>query len=200
MANYRAIAAVGKAISHLIERSCEGGEFSGITCDITHAKVFEHGPVDGFTGFTLLLYRISLKTSNNNCSPRLESDGKRYRPSLPVDLHYLLTPWAKDVETQQRMLGFGMHILEDVSSLPAQFINDCTPERDVFRSQESVEILPENLPLPDYLSLWDKLKPNLQSSMTYLVRTVSIDSEKLLQEGDKVQSRGFNPPAQERSS
>ena len=47
---------------------------------------------------SIYLYRVLLSTARRDRGPRLGPDGRRYRPSIPLDLHYLVTAWAADAQ------------------------------------------------------------------------------------------------------
>ena len=47
------------------------------------------------------------------------------------------------------------------------------------------------LALADFTNLWDKLKPRMQTSVTYIARMLLIDSDIDLREGPAVQTRVF---------
>lgn len=187
MATYNAIAAVSRALLGLIEDHCPRALLINPEFKLYHAADFEHPMAEGFS---LYLYRVSINTARRNFPPRREADGRhRYRPSIPVDLHYLLTAWAADPERQQRMLGWSMRFLEDLGTLPAGLLNHKVDEPNTFRSDEAVDIVCDPLALQDYLTLWDKLKPKMQTSLTYVVRMVLIDSTIASPEFEPVQTR-----------
>ena len=190
MATPNAIPATTRAILGLLEDAYPRDLFGKLAFTLAHPVHFtgEKSPPDGYT---LFLYRVAINSALRNLPPRLAADGTRYRPSLPVDLHYLLTPWAADVELQQRMLGWAMRTLEDNTILPAGLLNKYLQESEVFRADETVELVADSLPLADFASLWDKLKPRMQTSMTYVARMVRIDSEIDIREGGVVQTRVF---------
>jgi len=173
MATYNAFAAVSRAMVGLIEDYCPQSLLLNPEFKLYHAVDYEH-PMN--EGFSLCLYHVSINASRRNFPPRRSIDGRRYRPSLPVDLHYLLTPWAVDPERQQRMLGWSMRFLEDLGTLPAGLLNHYIKETDTFRADEAVDIVCDPLALTDYLNLWDKLKPKKETSVTYAVRMVLLDS------------------------
>ena len=140
-------------------------------------------------GFTLCIYRISMQYSNPNLGNR--KDGLRtYQPSLPLDLHFLMTPWAKGVANQHRMLGWLMRALEDMGPLPAEVINGWLPE-PVFRADESVELRYEPLATADYFNLWDKFREKFPLSATYVARAVMLDSPVPIGDGKPVTTREF---------
>jgi hypothetical protein len=190
VATWNAIAATTRAILGLLEDSYPR-EFGKLAFAPAHVNEFagDKLPADGFT---LCLYRLSINSSLRNLPPRTGPDGVRYRPSLPVDLQYLLTPWAGDVEKQQRLLGWGMRQLEDNTILPAGLLNRFLKEPDVFGANETVELFFEPLSLTDFTNVWDKLKPRMQTSASYVARMVLIDSEIALREGPPVQTRVFD--------
>lgn len=190
MATWNAIAATTRAILGLLEDAYPR-EFGKLAFAPAHASDFagDKAPPDGFT---LALYRVGVNGSLRNLPPRTAPDGRRYRPSLPLDLAYLLTPWATDVEKQQRLLGWGMRQLEDNPILPAGLLNRFLKEPDVFRANETVELVAEPLSLTDFTNVWDKLKPRMQTSATYIARMVLIDSDLELREAPLVQTRVFD--------
>jgi len=173
MATYNALAAVSRAILGLIKDQCPSSLLINPEFKLYHPVDYEHPMSEGFS---LFLYRVSINASVRNLPPRRTADGRRYRPSLPLDLHYLLTPWAGDGERQQRMLGWSMRFLEDLGTLPAGLLNHYVQETDSFRPEEALEMVCDPLALQDYLNLWDKLKPKMQTSITYALRMVMLDS------------------------
>lgn len=189
MATSNAIAAITSAIVGLLDDGYPRG-FGKLSVAPAHAGDFA-GDKPIPDGFTVCLYRVTLNGTLRNLPPRTGPDGTRYRPSLPVDLQYLITPWAGNVEKQQRLLGWGMRHLEDNPVLPAGMLNRYLKEPDVFRPEETVELVCETLSLTDFTNIWDKLKPRLQTSALYVARMVLIDSDIELSEGRPVQTRIF---------
>lgn len=189
MATWNAIAATTSAIIGLLDDGYPR-EFGKLSVAPVHASDVA-GDKAMPDGFTVCLYRVTLNGSLRNLPPRIGPDGTRYRPSLPVDLQYLITPWAGNVEKQQRLLGWGMRHLEDNPSLPAGLLNRYLKERDVFRPEETVDLVFEALSLADFTNIWDKVKPRLQTSALYIARMVLIDSDIDLTEGRPVQTRVF---------
>lgn len=189
MASINAAAAVSRAILGLIEEHCPRQLLTNPKFDLYQAASFESPMAEGYS---LYLYRIEVGGGSRNRPPRRDEEGGQFRPSLPVDLHYLLTPWASDPEVQQRLLGWTVRFMEDRAVLPAGFLNHYVRETDTFRRGETVEILSDPLALADYLNLWDKLKPKMQTSLPYVVRTVLIDSDAEMPSGAPVQTREFD--------
>lgn len=188
MATWNAIAATTRAVLGVLEDGYPR-EFGTLAFTPVHVNDIA-GDRTMADGFSLCLYRVDINSTLRNL-PRTGLDGVRYRASLPVDLHYLLTPWAGDVEKQQRLLGWGLRHMEDNPILPAGVLNRFLREPDVFRGEERVELIPEALSLPDFTGIWDKFKPRLQTSMSYVARMVLIDSDVDLREAALVHTREF---------
>lgn len=143
-------------------------------------------------GFSLFLYRVTVNGSLRTFPPRIAPDGRRYKPSLPLDLHYLITPWAKDVERQQHLLAWCMRTLEDTPILPTGLLNHSAhsdSKHEAFRPNETIELICDPLSLQDMINLWENLGNKLQTSITYITRMVMVDSDLTLDDGRLVQTR-----------
>jgi len=188
MAQPFGVAAVGKAILALLAAARPTPEFASAQFELYHAKNFQ-SPMD--EGISLYLHRVTPGTNVRNLAPRVRSDGKRFRPSVAIDLHYLLIPWAQDAFKQQRLLGWAVRQLEDTRVLHASLLNQYGPEPDLFAASESVDVLMETLTTQDLNAIWEVTKPNMQPSVPYVVRTLLLDSFVELVEADLVQTRDF---------
>lgn len=188
MANYRAIAATSTALAGLLRDRYPREEFGdGLEVSLYQTRDFEAPMQDGFSVY---LFRTAINGAVRNLTLRRSPDGKRFRPSLPVDLHYMITPWAQDTERQLRMLGWAMRLMEDTGVLSAGHLNHYMPETDTFAAHEAVELICDPLSLADYLTLWDRLR-RLPPSATYALRMVLIDSDVTIEDGPAVQTRRF---------
>lgn len=187
MANHRAIAAVSTALQGLVRDRYPREEFGpGLPIELYQTRDFESPMQDGFS---IYLFRVAVNGAMRNLTLRRTPDGRRFRPSLPLDLHYMVTPWAQDVQRQHRMLGWVMRTIEDVGIFSAGHLNHYVAERDTFAPHEGLEIICDPLTLSDYLTLWDRLRPRLPASATYTLRMVFIDSEVEAHDAVPVQTR-----------
>ncbi len=189
MATYQAIAATGEAILGMLEAARPRPEFADIQFALYQASNFQN-PME--EGISLYLYRVATNTTRRNLPPRIGPDGRRYRPPLPLDLHYLLTPWARTAARQQRMLGWSMRVLEDTPILPTGLLNRYGTEPETFRPDETVELVCEPISLQEIVNIWDAFKSNLQLSAAYVARMITIDSLVELSEGPPAQTRVFD--------
>jgi hypothetical protein len=188
MARAYALAAVGKAILALLESACPRGEFATAEFELYQAKNFIH-PME--EGIGLYLHRITPANNIRNLPPRVAPDGTRYRPSLPIDLHYLLIPYARDAFKQQRLLGWALRAMEDFTVLNSGLLNQPGPEPDLFFDAEAVDVIMETLAIQDMGSVWEAGKPNIQPAVPYVVRMLLLDSTIEMAEGAAVQTRVF---------
>jgi hypothetical protein len=191
LATYRAIAATGLAICGYLRNSCPRADFPKAEFELYQSNNFDKPMQEGIS---LYLYRVMINTSLRNLPPSTGPDGERYRPPLPLDLHYMLTAWAQTAEMQQRLLGWTMRELENLSILPAGLLNHYGPEADAFRPNETVELICDAISVQDMNNLWEAFKlnkVNQQLSIAYLVRMLLLESDIKLSEGAPVQTRVF---------
>jgi uncharacterized protein DUF4255 len=188
MATVNAIAATTAAILGLLQDGYHG-QFGTLAFAPAQINDFAGDKIPP-DGVTLCLYHVTVNGTRNR-APRVSSNGTRYRPSLPIDLQYLLTAWSSNAEKQQRVLGWAIRQLEDNPILPAGLLNRPLREADVFSADEAVELAIDPLNLTDFTNVWDKVKPRIQTSVAYIARAVLIDSDIELHEGLPVHTRVF---------
>jgi hypothetical protein len=117
---------------------------------------------------------------------------------VPVDLHFLITAWAKTAEQQWALLAWALRAIEDNPVLPGGLLNqnagsdpDGTP-RNVFGAGESVELVGETLSLQDVVNVWEIARHNQQPSVSIVARSVLIDSLVEIPTGQPIQTRAFD--------
>jgi hypothetical protein len=188
MAGPYAIAAAGKAILALLAGACPKPEFAGAEFELYQAKSFLT-PME--EGIALYLHRVTPANSIRNMPPRIAPDGRRYRPSLPLDIHFLLIPYARDAFKQQRLLGWAMRTIEDTPILYDNFLNQYGPEPDIFRPGECIDMIMETIAYQDLGAVWNVANPNIQPAAPYVVRMLQLDSQLEMSEAGLVQTRIF---------
>jgi hypothetical protein len=189
LATFQAIAATGQAILGMLADACPKPEFANARFELYKTDNFQT-PME--EGLSLYLYRLAVNGARRNLPPSVGLDGIRRRPPIPLDLHYILTAWAKTAIKQQRLLAWAIRTLEDVPVLPAGLLNNYGPEPEIFRPNETVEMFLESLSLQDMNNLWSATKVNPQISVSYVVRMVGIESSVALTEAAHVQTRAFD--------
>lgn len=191
MATYRAIATVGQALAGMLKDASAGTEFDGFQFELYQPADFKAESAVK-EGVTFYLYRVAINGARRNLPPATGPDGRRYRAALPVDLFYLMTPWAKSAAMQHRLLGWAMRKMHDVPVLPAALLNHYVPEGDTFRPQETVDLFCETVSAQDMMNILDPVDLGQQLSAVYVARMVLLESEVPIDEGAPVQARVFD--------
>jgi uncharacterized protein DUF4255 len=186
MASPNAIAAVGRAILSILAAAVPKPEFAGAAFELYQSKHLQQ-PME--EGVGLYLYRVTPGSAVRNLPPRTGLDGRRYRPSMPIDLHYLLIAYARDTVKQQRLLGWVIRTIEDTPLFHASLLNQHGPETDTFGENEFADILFETVSIQDLGAIWDTAKPQMQPCVAYIVRMIPIDSQIEMVEAGRVQTR-----------
>lgn len=191
MATYRGIGAVGQTIVGLLKDASADTEFNGFRFEVFQSTDFS-GPNPIQEGVSLYLFRVAVNTSRRNMPPGVGPDGQRYRPPIPVDLYFLLTPWAKSAAKQHRLLGWAIREMHNVTVLPAALLNYYAPERDTFRATDTVEVIFETMTPQELQNILDPVKMTQPLSVCYVARTVMLESTLPQDEAAPVQTRVFN--------
>lgn len=186
MASYRALATVSQSIVELLRASYDPADFNNeLEFKTFTAKDFA-SPFGA--GVSVFLFRVFPNGVQRTPPGRFGPDGNRRYSELPVDLHYLLTVWAKEASLQHTVTGWMMRVLEDMPVLSAAQLNASGP--GVFRDDETVELSLAELRNEDLLKLWDVLDLNVfQLSVPYVARGVRIESFESVSSGREIQER-----------
>jgi hypothetical protein len=192
MARYHAIAATSNAIRLLLENAAATSEWSNAGFELYQADDLQH-PVDtNKPKVSVYLYRILLSSVRRDRGPRIGRDGVHYQPSIPLDLHYLITAWSSDAKTAHQLLGWAIRMLADTPVLPVGLLNAYTAGTEVFAADETVELVWESLSLTDLYDIWHVSTQHQAPSASYIARMVALDSEIPLDQGELVQLRQFD--------
>ncbi len=139
-------------------------------------------------GVSLFLYRVFINGTHRIPGGRMTPEGRRAQTQLPLDLHFVLTPWGKDASTQNAIAGWMMRMLEDTPVLPSGLLNRRLA--GVFRPDESVEVVIGEMATEDLFHLWELIGPNsYRLSVPYVARNVRIESDLTVAEYEPVQER-----------
>ncbi|HVN09420.1 MAG TPA: DUF4255 domain-containing protein [Patescibacteria group bacterium] len=187
MATTSAVAATTEAIIRLLRSSYNPADFNGASLDfqVYVANDFLN-PMD--EGVSILLYRIYHDGTSRTPPGRVLPNGQRTRTKLPVELHFLLTAWAKTASLQHEIAGWMMRTLEDNPILFPALLNTYKP--GVFFPEETVEISLAQLSVEDMFNIWDVIIRHVyQLSVPYVARVVRIESKLSDAQGVEVQER-----------
>lgn len=176
MASYRAIHAACAAVTELLKLCWQRNLFSDVDLDfaIYQTKDFET-PMDN--GISLYLYHVSVnQTRRVMPSPRIPGTSQQRMPQLPLDLHFMLTPWGRSASMEMDILGWMMRVLEDFPSLPFGLLS-ATVDAE-FSEDETIEIIAGQMTNEEMFRIWEVLPGDYRISVPYVARVVRIDSQR----------------------
>ena len=189
MASFQAIPAVCEAVLALLQANYSPEDFnSELEFKAYQATDFSQESITA--GVSLFLYRIFPDGTRRSPTGRIGPNGHRYRPKLPVDLHFLLTAWGRHASLQYAIASWMMRTLEDTPILPVGLLNSVAS--DVFDPDETIELVLAELSNEDMFRIWDTLTEKVyQLSVPYIARNVRIESTRVQTLGEPVQERTF---------
>lgn len=181
MADFTSIAAVGRSLERLLT-ACfkeppvpvEGRTTRAVLVRTEDFKVTSSGQGGAIpqNSISIFLYRVDFnKTTRAGWSAVGSMDGRAH---LPVDLHYLLTPWAGNAEHEHRILGRAMQCLESTPILAGPLLNPGAS----WAANEAVQIVMEELSTEAVMRTFDSLPHDFKLSVPYLARVARIDGRK----------------------
>jgi hypothetical protein len=187
VASYAAIAGTCEAVVRVLRSSFDPTAFNGAVLDFqVYVSEDFRTPMD--QGVSLLLYRVYANGAHRTPSGRMRPDGRRQQTKLPIDLHFLLTAWAKKASLQHEIAGWMMRMMEDNPILPASVLN--AYRTDVFHPEEAVELSLTELTVEDLFRIWEVMVGHVyQLSVPYVARMVEIESTVPLSGTELVQER-----------
>jgi uncharacterized protein DUF4255 len=188
MATPLAIASTCEAVVRLLRSSYNPADFNGATLDfqVYVAEDFNRPMEEGVSVF---LYRVYQNGNMRIPQGRILPNGRRQATKLPLDLHFLLTAWAKKASLQHQIAGWMMRVMEDNAIIPASVLNAYQP--NVFRADEAVEIGFTELSVEDMFHVWEVMINHVyQLSVPYQARALEIESTSTV--------IPIGPPVQER--
>jgi hypothetical protein len=141
----------------------------------------------------ILLYRASMNQHLRNVG---RTTDPRMRPvPLSVDLHYLVSFWAKSGENEQLVLAWTMRQLHDVPVLDGSILS----REAAWTADDLIQLIPEEIETEEMMRIWDTLEPNYRLSLSYIARVVRIDPDEQHDERPVVATRfHYVGPAPER--
>jgi hypothetical protein len=120
-------------------------------------------------GLTLLLHRVTVSEHLRNARPSRNPDSVA---PLVLDLHYLLSAWSQNAQTEQVLLAWAAAMLHEHAILDASSL---TPDAG-WAPDEVIHIVPSELSSEDMMRIWDAVAPPYRLSLSYTARVVRIDS------------------------
>jgi hypothetical protein len=127
---------------------------------------------DPDTTLSLYLYRVSVNEHTRNMMQRRDNNEIQ---SLTLDLHYLLTVWARSALAEQTILAWAMRQL---FLNPILNTSSLTPEAN-WQSNDVVQVIPAEISNEDIMRIWDAFEPSYRLSFSYVARVARIDPDEI---------------------
>jgi uncharacterized protein DUF4255 len=175
VAGFASISAAGKTIERLLH-ACFAAEQpldSPTNVVLIRSDDFQTGAAATGTvvppALTIFLYRVDFNKAMRAAWSGVGSlDGQAH---LPLDLHYLLTPWAENAEYEQRILGKAMQCLESSPILSGPVLYPTTQ----WSQGEAVQLVLEDVSTEAIMRIFDSLQSDFRLSVPYIARIVRLD-------------------------
>jgi hypothetical protein len=127
-------------------------------------------PIIQRPALSIFVYRVDFnKTMRAAWSAVGHQDG---RARLPLDLHFLLTPWADNAEAEHAILGRAMQVLETTPILSGPLLHasgDWAPG-------DAMQVVMEEISTEAVMRTFDSLPVDYHLSVPYLARVIRIDA------------------------
>jgi hypothetical protein len=121
---------------------------------------------------TVFLYRVGVNSEMRNSPRRTLPQGRTTRPLLPLELHYLITPWARETRDEYRVVGRILQALYDAAEIgPADL------QGGSWSASDSVQLILQSLPVEEHFSIWETTDLSYRLSLTYMARVVGVEPD-----------------------
>jgi hypothetical protein len=151
---------------------------TGLTGIVAPANILVSTPDDMKTftptqpSVTIFLFHVSVNAEMRNNSPRPSIGGGVVLPTLPLDLRYLITPWAKRTVDSHQIVGYVLKTMYANASLTRGGLIG-----ESWDSDDSVQFVLESLPVEQHYDIWEATEIPYRLSLSYLARVVGLDPD-----------------------
>jgi hypothetical protein len=185
VAGFAGVAAVGKSLERLLNAGFDEEQQDAdpqrwlvpnkkTKAVLVRTADFEESVVGtniGSPALSIFLYRVDFnKMMRAAWSAVGSQDGFAH---LPLDLHFLLTPWADNAEFEHRILGKAMQCLETTPMFSGPLLYP-SPFAG-WAPNESIQIVLEDVSTEALMRTFDSLPTDYRLSVPYIARITRID-------------------------
>jgi Pvc16 N-terminal domain len=173
VANFQSIAAAGKSLERYLTHCFEQEEpVSSQTTKALLVRTVDLDPASNAIpdyALSIFLYRVDYnRTMRSAWSGVGSQDGRAH---LPLDLYFLLTPWATNAEHELSILGKAMLALETTPTLGGPLLDPLGG----WSAQEALQVCLADISTEDMMRTFDSLPVDYKLSVLYVARVVRID-------------------------
>jgi hypothetical protein len=174
LADFEGLAAVGTSVVGLLNRCFRAGEPVGGESSASAVLVSTDDFRDGegsslpATGVSIFVYRVDVNSATRAAWSSVAAvEG---RSQLPLDLHFLLTPWASNAVHELQILGRAMQCLEDTPILSGPLLDPVGG----WAPREAVQIVLGEITTEEVMRTFDSLPRDYKLSVPYIARVVRL--------------------------
>ena len=179
MANFNSIPAAGKSIERLLNLAFAEAPLPvpGKTtkANLVRTEDFDRASISTIIvrpALSIFLYRVDFnKTMRAAWSGVTHHDGRAH---LPLDLHFLLTPWADNAEAEGAILGRAMQALDATPILSGPLLH----QSGDWAPNEAVNLLMDEISTEAVMRTFDSLAADYRISVPYIARVVRLDGQR----------------------
>lgn len=173
MADFQSLAAAGRSLERFLNHCFEQEEpVSGKNTRavlVRSADLASSANVIPDFAVSIFLSRVDYnRTMRAAWSGVGSQDGRAH---LPLDLYFLLTPWADNADHELRILGKVLQSLETTPILKGPLLDPLAG----WTPQEALQISLADISTEDMMRTFDSLPVDYKLSVLYLARLVRID-------------------------
>jgi hypothetical protein len=179
VANSNSIAAAGKSIERLLTSAFADPPVP-VPNKVTKAYLVRSEDLDHRStqsiivrpGLSIYLYAVEVnKTMRAAWSGVTFHDGM---PHLPLDLHFLITPWADNAEAEGSILGRALQALDSTPVLSGPLLH----QAGEWSPNEGLQLLMDEISTEAVMRTFDSLACDYRISVPYIARMVRLDGRR----------------------
>jgi hypothetical protein len=150
------------------------------TAFLARTDDFERGNGGNFSfsvpALSIYVYRVDFNKTMRAAWAGIGSvDGRAH---LPLDLHFLATPWGTNTQDDQAILGRAMECFEAVPILTGPLLHPGVAGREAgWSPSEGVQIVLEEISTEAVMRTFDSLPIDYRLSVPYIARIVRLDGQ-----------------------
>lgn len=175
MAGFKSISAVGLSIERLVNTCFEAdkNQFNKAPkAVLVRTEDFDSSVASQVLirpALSIFPYRVEVNRTMRGAWSSVGSlDG---RVHLPLDLHFLITPWDENCEYELDILGRAMECLESTPILSGPLLHPS----GAWAPLEGVQVVLDDVPSDSIFRTFDSLSAHFRLSVPYVARVLRID-------------------------
>jgi Pvc16 N-terminal domain len=180
MANFNSIPATGKSIERMLNaafaQAPEPVPGKTTKAFLVRSEDFDRESLATIIvrpALSIFLYRVNFNKSMRAAwSAITHQDGRTH---LPLDLHYLLTPWGDNAEAEAAVLGRAMQALDETPILSGPLLH----QSGDWAPNEAVNLLLDEIETEAVMRTFDSLAADYRISVPYIARVVRLDGQRV---------------------